>query len=601
MKTNSLPQYHLVHRIQQQIAQRPDALAFREWSPEQEQQLDWHQVGERIRRIACGLLGLGIDVQERVAIFSDNAITWSLADLALLHLRAITVPLYATSAAAQATFILNDADIRTVFVGGQAQFDLLMSLRDSCPQLRAIILLDEQIRRRGCDIAVSLQEFEAQAELSVWEPVLRQRVADRDLSDLFTLIYTSGTTGEPKGVMLDYANMATLLKLHDERLQTSEQDVSLCFLPLSHVFERAWSFFIMHRGAQNVYLRDTNQVREAMAAVSPTVMCAVPRFYEKVFSAIHEKVAQAPWHRRTLFHWGIAQGNKRCLRRQDGKRAGVWNALTYRLADRLVLSRLRQLLGGKVRFLPAAGARLDDNIIAFFQAMGVRIVYGYGLTETCATVSCWEDDHYRLGSVGTPLPGIDVRIGEQNEIQVRGATVMRGYYRRPQETEAAFTPDGWFKTGDVGEMDANGNLFITERLKDLMKTSGGKYIAPQHLEGALGQDRFIEQVAVIADARKYVSALIVPCFEALEEYARSINLGYQDRLDLLRHSHILSLFEQRLRDVQKEFARFEQVKKFTLLPAPFSQEEGELTPTLKLRRKVIHQRYQLEIEAMYTD
>ncbi|UPT54716.1 AMP-dependent synthetase/ligase [Dickeya zeae] len=601
MKTNLLPQYHLVHRIQQQIAQRPDALAFREWEPGQEQQLDWHQVGERIRRIACGLLGVGVDVQERVAIFSDNSINWSLADLALLHLRAITVPLYATSAAQQAAFILNEADIRTVFVGGQAQFDLLMSLRSTCPQLRTIILLDEQTRRRGCDIAVSLQEFEAQAELSVWESVLRQRVAERDLHDLFTLIYTSGTTGEPKGVMLDYANMATQLMLHDERLQISEQDVSLCFLPLSHVFERAWSFLIMHRGAQNVYLRDTNQVRAAMTAVSPTVMCAVPRFYEKVFSAIHEKVAQAPWHRRALFHWGIAQGTKRFLRQQAGKRAGVWNALTCQLADRLVLSRLRQLLGGKVRFLPAAGARLDDNIIAFFQAMGVRIVYGYGLTETCATVSCWEVNQYLLGSVGTPLPGIEVRIGEQNEIQVRGATVMRGYYQRPQDTEAAFTPDGWFKTGDVGDVDGNGNLFITERLKDLMKTSGGKYIAPQHLEGALGQDRFIEQVAVIADARKYVSALIVPCFEALEEYAHSINLRYQDRLELLRHSHIVSLFEQRLREVQKEFARFEQVKKFTLLPTPFSQEEGELTPTLKLRRKVIHQRYQLEIEAMYTE
>ncbi|ACZ78376.1 AMP-dependent synthetase and ligase [Dickeya parazeae Ech586] len=601
MKTNSLPQYHLVHRIQQQIAQRPDALAFREWEPGQEQQLDWHQVGERIRRIACGLLGVGVDVQERVAIFSDNSINWSLADLALLHVRAITVPFYATSAAQQAAFILNEADIRTVFVGGQAQFDLLMSLRSTCPQLRTIILLDEQTRRRGCDIAVSLQEFEAQAELSVWESVLCQRVAERDLHDLFTLIYTSGTTGEPKGVMLDYANMATQLMLHDERLQISEQDVSLCFLPLSHVFERAWSFLIMHRGAQNVYLRDTNQVRAAMTAVSPTVMCAVPRFYEKVFSAIHEKVAQAPWHRRALFHWGIAQGTKRFLRQQAGKRTGVWNALTCQLADRLVLSRLRQLLGGKVRFLPAAGARLDDNIIAFFQAMGVRIVYGYGLTETCATVSCWEANQYLLGSVGTPLPGIEVRIGEQNEIQVRGATVMRGYYQRPQDTEAAFTPDGWFKTGDVGDVDGNGNLFITERLKDLMKTSGGKYIAPQHLEGALGQDRFIEQVAVIADARKYVSALIVPCFDALEEYAHSINLRYQDRLELLRHNHIVSLFEQRLREVQKEFARFEQVKKFTLLPTPFSQEEGELTPTLKLRRKVIHQRYQLEIEAMYTE
>ncbi|SLM64623.1 MULTISPECIES: AMP-dependent synthetase/ligase [Dickeya] len=596
----SLSQYHLVQRIQQQITQRPNALAFREWEPDRECQLDWHQAGERIRRIACGLLGLGIDVQERVAIFADNAIAWSLADLALLHLRAVTVPLYATSAAAQTAFILNDADIRTVFVGGQAQFDLLMSLRDSCPQLRTIILMDEQIRRRGCDIAVSLQEFEEKAELSVWEPVLRQRVAERSLEDLFTLIYTSGTTGEPKGVMLDYANMATQLALHDERLDVGGQDVSLCFLPLSHVFERAWSFFIMHSDAVNVFLRDTNRVREAMAAVRPTVMCAVPRFYEKVFSAIHEKVAQAPWLRRGLFHWAMTQGKQRFLCRQAGKRAGLWQMLCYRLADRLVLSRLRHVLGGNVRFLPAAGAHLDSRVIAFFQSMGVRIVYGYGLTETCATVSCWQE-YGETGSVGTPLPGIEIRIGEQNEIQVRGATVMRGYYRRGQETAAAFTPDGWFKTGDAGEIDEHGNLFITERLKDLMKTSGGKYIAPQHLEGALGQDRFIEQVAVIADARKYVSALIVPCFDALEEYARSINLIYQDRMELLRHSHILSLFEQRLHTVQKEFARFEQVKKFTLLSAPFSLEQGELTPTLKLRRKVIHQRYQLEIEAMYTD
>ncbi len=601
MSKHPLSHYHLVQRIQHQVAVRADAPAFREWDPEREQHLVWRQVGERVNRIACGLLALGIEVQERVAIFSDNGINWSLVDLALLHLRAISVPLYATSSVGQAAFILNDADIRTVFVGGQAQFDTLMSLRETCPQLRHIILLDDNIRRRGCDIAVYLREFEAAADEAVWLPELQRRIDESDLNDLFTLIYTSGTTGEPKGVMLDYANMATQLKLHDERLDVSDQDVSLCFLPLSHVFERAWSFFIMHCGALNVYLSDTNQVRAAMEAVSPTLMCAVPRFYEKVYCGIHEKVAQAPWHRRLLFRWALERGRHLHVRRQADRRVGFWSRAAHSIADRLVLQRLRQLLGGRVRFLPAAGARLDGNIIAFFQSIGVRIVYGYGLTETCATVSCWEHEATSLMSVGMPLPGIEVRIGEENEIQVRGATVMRGYFHRPEETAAAFTPDGWFKTGDAGELDERGNLFITERIKDLMKTSGGKYIAPQCLEGTLGQDRYIEQVAVIADARKYVSALIVPCFEALEEYARSINLRYQDRLDLLRHNHILELFEQRLQEMQKEFARFEQVKKFTLLPAPFSMEDGELTPTLKLRRKVIHQRYQPEIDAMYAE
>ncbi|WP_260655043.1 AMP-dependent synthetase/ligase, partial [Yersinia intermedia] len=248
-----------------------------------------------------------------------------------------------------------------------------------------------------------------------------------------------------------------------------------------------------------------------------------------------------------------------------------------------------------------AGARLDDNIILFFQAIGINIKYGYGMTETCATVSCWEDQDFRFGSIGKPLPGIDVRLGAENEIQVRGPIVMRGYFNKPQETAESFTEDGWLKTGDAGALDAQGNLFITERLKDLMKTSGGKYIAPQMIEGTLGQDRFIEQVAIIADTRKFVSALIVPCFESLEEYARSINLKYHDRLELLRHSHIVGLFEQRLKDMQKELALFEQVKRFTLLPQAFTMETGELTPTMKLRRKIILQRYQNEIDSMYRD
>jgi long-chain acyl-CoA synthetase len=598
---NNLLQYHLTHRIQHQISHRADRTAFRQWSPDGETQLTWGQADVHINRIASALLALGSEVQERIAIFANNCMAWSLADLAILQLRAVSVPLYATNTPAQAAFIINDADIRILFVGEQAQLDAAIALRGVCPQLNHIIVFDDAADLRGCDIARHLSAFERGADVEAFEPQRRERIADCDLRDLFTLIYTSGTTGEPKGVMLDYRNLAAQLYLHDERLTVNEEDVSLSFLPISHVFERIWSFFIMHSGAQNVYLPNTDWVREAMTAVRPTLMCAVPRFYEKIFSAVHEKVARAPWLRRALFHWAIVCGERKFLQERAGKPLGKLFNLSHRWADKLVLSKLRGILGGKVRFLPAAGAKLDDNVILFFQAMGVNIKYGYGMTETCATVSCWEEGNFRFGSIGKPLPGVEVRIGEENEIQVRGPVVMRGYFNKPLETTASFTGDGWLKTGDAGAIDEAGNLFITERLKDLMKTSGGKYIAPQMLEGTLAQDRFIEQVAIIADARKFVSALIVPSFESLEEYAKSINLKYQDRLELLRNSHIIEMFESRLRDMQKELARFEQVKKFTLLPAAFSMELGELTPTLKLRRKVILQRYQHEIDSMYQD
>ncbi|CAI1123239.1 AMP-dependent synthetase/ligase [Serratia quinivorans] len=598
---NNLLQYHLTHRIQHQISQRADCTAFRQWSPSGESQLTWRQVDTHINRIASALLALGTDVQERIAIFANNCMAWSLADLAVLRLRGVSVPLYATNTPAQAAFIINDADIRILFVGEQAQLDAAIALRGVCPQLLHIIVFDDAADLRGCEIAQHLSTFERESDLAAFESQLQQRIADCCLQDLFTLIYTSGTTGEPKGVMLDYRNLAAQLYLHDERLTVNEEDVSLSFLPMSHVFERAWSFFIMHSGAQNVFLPNTDWVREAMTAVRPTLMCAVPRFYEKIFSAVHEKVARAPWLRRALFHWAIVCGERKFLQERAGKPLGKLFDLSHRWADKLVLSKLRGILGGRVRFLPAAGAKLDDNVILFFQAMGINIKYGYGMTETCATVSCWEEGNFRFGSIGKPLPGVEVRIGEENEIQVRGPVVMRGYFNKPLETAASFTADGWLKTGDAGAIDEGGNLFITERLKDLMKTSGGKYIAPQMLEGTLAQDRFIEQVAIIADARKFVSALIVPSFESLEEYAKSINLKYQDRLELLRHSHILEMFESRLREMQKELARFEQVKKFTLLPAAFSMELGELTPTLKLRRKVILQRYQSEIDSMYQD
>lgn len=597
---NELNKYHLVERIQQQIKTIPQRVALREWSAQGETSFTWQQVGRRVEKLALALCALGVDVQDRVAIFAHNSVSWTLVDLAILHLRAITVPVYSTNTAGQTAFVLNDADVRILFVDGQSQYNAALALRGVCPQLEHIIVMSDNIDMQGCEIASTLDNFAASAQES-YLPQLAERIAQADMSDLFTLIYTSGTTGEPKGVMLNYTNMGAQLRLHDKRLTVTADDVSLCFLPLSHVFERAWSFYVMHSGAQNVYLGDTNQVREAMQSVKPTVMCAVPRFYEKIFSAIHEKVAQAKWHKRAMFKWAIWVGEKCFLTERAGRKPNSALAAMHKLADKLVLSKLRGILGGRVRFLPAAGAKLDDNVILFFQALGANIKYGYGMTETCATVSCWEENDFRFGSIGKPLPDVEVRIGHENEIQVRGPIVMCGYFNKPLETAATFTEDGWLKTGDAGALDENGNLFITERLKDLMKTSNGKYIAPQMVEGTLAQDRFIEQVAVIADARKFVSALIVPCFESLEEYAKSINLKYHDRLDLLRHSHIVEMFDLRLREMQKGLAKFEQVKRFTLLPEAFSMEQGELTPTLKLRRKIINSRYQLEIESMYLE
>lgn len=591
--------YHLVTRFRKQLSSRPDNIAFREWSENSETTLTWREAGKSVDHISQLLLQLGITAQEPVAICGNNGMSWTLADMAILQLRAITVPIYATNTAAQSAYVMNDAHIRTLFILGQEQFDAALRLRESCPQLQHILVLDADVDLRGA--AIARYVYAPQEPVNSLDEVLQTRISESCLEDLFTLIYTSGTTGEPKGVMLDYHSMATQLQQHEQRLALSDSDVSLCFLPLAHVFERAWSFFVMHCGAQNVYLRDTDLVRDALQAVKPTVMCAVPRFYEKVFSAINQKVAHSGYIKKKLFHWAMACGREKFLAQRQGLVPAWWQTRKLALADKLVLAKLRGLLGGNLRFLPAAGASLDDNVILFFESIGLKIKYGYGLTETCATVTCWEEQNFLFGSVGTALPLVEVRIGDENEIQVRGPTLFRGYFNKPEETAASFTTDGWFKTGDAGKRDEHGNLFVTERLKDLMKTSGGKYIAPQRIEGTLIQDRYIEQAAVIADAKHFVSALIVPDFNVLIEYAQAHHIDYLNRESLLRNEQILSLFTYRVREIQHELASYEQVKKFALLTTPFTMEAGELTPTLKLRRKIILQHYKKEVDTFYRE
>lgn len=584
--------FHFVNRLRFQAKNFSNRTALRFQEQGKWCNMEWSIFQQEIDNISLALIAQGIEIQDKIGIFAHNMPRWSIADFGAMQARVVTVPIYATNTPSQVEYIINDADIRILFVGEQAQMDCAIQIANNCTQLIKIVAMKSSINLHNHPLACHWENF-IQVDKNM--VVLEARLASKRLDDLFTLIYTSGTTGNPKGVMLDYANLAHQLQSHDQALNISEQDISLSFLPLSHIFERAWVAYIFHRGATNCYLEDTNQIRQALVETKPTVMCAVPRFYEKIYAAVLDKVEKAPFIRRTLFHWAIQAGEKH----YQSAKPSRWLKWQHKWADKLVLSKLRTLLGGQVRMMPCGGAKLEPTIGKFFHSLGVNVKLGYGMTETTATVSCWEDHSFNPNSIGKLMPNTEVKIGENNEILVRGGMVMRGYYKKPEETANAFTADGFLKTGDAGEIDEHGNLHITDRIKELMKTSNGKYIAPQYIEGKIGKDKFIEQIAIIADAKKYVSALIVPCFDSLEEYAKQLNIKYQDRLELIKHAEIIQMFEKRLHEIQKELASFEQVKKFTLLPQAFTQAMEEITPTLKLRRKVIMQRYREQIEKMY--
>ncbi|MEL3927998.1 long-chain fatty acid--CoA ligase [Aeromonas enteropelogenes] len=593
-----MPKLHLVRLMRERIAQLGNKAALRVQQDGQWRAIGWRTLGQAMDYCAQALIRAGHQPTEMVGIYARNMPEWTQADLGILAARGVSVPIYPTSTLDQLRYIVRDANIGLLFVGEQPQFDQALTLLQA-GEIRQIVALDGTVDLRGCPQASHFQTFLVSGNHQASEQALRERESQYRMDDLLTLIYTSGTTGEPKGVMLDFANIAACFEMHNSRLDLNEQDVSLCMLPLSHVFERAWTYYVLYCGAENVYIRDPQKVMDVIGEVKPTVMCAVPRLYEKAYAMIQARVAQAPRLRRALFGWATRVGKQMVATRQQGKSASPWLYAQLALAERLVFRKLRARFGGRTRFLPVAGARLADDVNLFFQAMGLNLKYGYGMTETTATVCCYEDSQFKLGSIGTALNGIEVKLGENNELLVRSPTVMRGYYNKPEATAEVMTEDGFLRTGDAGELDGEGNIYFTERLKELMKTSNGKYVAPQLVEGTLGKDRFIEQIAIVADARHFVSALIVPCFESLEEYARSINLQYQCKTELLRHSKVVTFFEERIHELQKELAKFEQVKKFTLLPSAFSMELGELTPTMKLRRKIIEAKYQDEIEAMY--
>ncbi|GLP97788.1 AMP-dependent synthetase/ligase [Paraferrimonas sedimenticola] len=588
---------HILIQLRHAIANRGEQTALRCRLEGQWQDMTWQAFDQQIQAISRGLLALKVAHQDKVGIMAGNSGRWISADIGIMSIGAVTVPIYPGSSDDQVAHIVKDAEIDCLIVAGEQEFAQGHALLES-GQIRHLIRLDQDTVTSNDQSELGFAQLLKLGSSDAAQALAKARLNALKGDDLFTLIYTSGTTGEPKGVMLDYDNMHASFTIHDDFISVDENDESLAFLPLSHVFERAWSLYCLRRGATVAFLNDPRLVVQALSEIKPTLLASVPRLFEKIHAGVFHKLESASATKRRLFGWATRVADKALEYQLQSKSLPAGLALQHKLADKLVLSKLRGLLGGRIRFMPCGGAKLDATVVRFFHSLGLNVICGYGMTETSATVAAFAQPLKDFGSCGKPLPGLEIRLGADNEIQVKGATVMRGYYNRPEATDESFDGE-WLKTGDAGEINEAGELVIVERIKELMKTSNGKYVAPQRVEGAISQDHFIEQVAIIADGHHFVSALVVPSFEALEEYAKAQQIRFESLAQLLDHDRIKALLAERIAECQQHLAPYERVKQYRLLAREFSAELGELTPTMKLKRRVINQNYREQIAAMY--
>ena len=565
------------------------------WAP-----ITWAEFWKTIEDTSKALLANGVKPGDKVAIMSRNMPEWTISDYALQLIRAVSVPLFSSTSAAQAEYMLNETESVICLVGEQEQYDVANTLLEKVPTLRKVVAFDSLVKLDDKASSEHFSDFLKSGSDSNYAEQLKAVSAGAQDSDLCSILYTSGTSGEPKGVMLSVSNFRHCVTIHDLRINISDKDVSLCFLPLSHIFERGWTFIALSNGITSYYLRNPKEVVDAVQVVKPTVMCSVPRFFEKTFEGVNAKIARSSATKQAMFKWAINKGGKRFYYLSNKKPIPIGLRITYAIADKLVLSKGRAVLGGNFRFMVCGGAALSLDIIQFFEQVGIHIKIGYGLTETVASVTCFLDDDNNLSSVGKVMPTLDVKIGDNNEIMVKGGTVFQGYYKKPELTAEVFK-DGYFCTGDAGRVDEKGYLFLTDRIKDIIKTSSGKYIAPQKIESLLSGDKYIEQITIIGSERKYVTALVVPAAVAFDEMMKEMGLEKIKKEYQVKEKAVVEFYQQRINELQKDLSPYEQVKKIVLLPAEFTIQTGELTPSLKIKRRVVAEQFKTEIEDMYKE
>lgn len=546
--------------------------------------LNWKDFRRMVFKTANALKGIGIKENDKVAIYSDNSAEWMVFDLAILSIGAITVPIYSTNNLEQAEYIINDAEAKAILVGNQEQYDAIYSLMPHA-SLQKIIVSKKKVWIKP-EYSEFLEDFIKTADE-------HSEIVPKNEEDLATLIYTSGTTGIPKGVMITHGNFQKCFDAHFDffKFKNFKNEHSLAFLPLTHVFERSWSLLCLYGGAKVSFLENTKLIASALTEVKPTMMCAVPRFYQKIYAGVNEMVANGSNAKKNIFNWAMNIGSQVAERKRKGQSIPLLLNIKNNIANRLVFQKIKNKMGGKLWFMPCGGASLSPEVTQFFDTMGIHITVGYGLTETTATLTAFPFQNYLHGSAGITLGDTQIKIGENNEILAKGSGIMKGYYNKPEETAATFTEDGWFKTGDAGYLDENGNLFITDRIKDLMKTSNGKYITPQPIENLLSNNQYIQQAMVVAEGRPFVTALIIPNFEALQEQLKKMNITFTNWQDIISMECIKEFYHHKIEEIQQTLSGFEKVKKFTLMPAEFEIGTGEITPTLKVKRNVVLAKY----------
>lgn len=593
----------LIHEQAKKYGDRP-VLTYQNFGEPEWKTVSWNEFSLRVKQVSNALLNLGLKPQDTIGVFSQNCLQYLYTDFGAYGDRVISIPFYATSSEQQIQYMIQDAQVRYLFVGEQEQYDKAHRVFPLCTSLERIIVFNKKVRISTHDPhALYFDDF-----LKLGEGLPRQTEVERlwqqaSPKDICNILYTSGTTGESKGVVLTYGMYSAALEANSKCVPVSEKDKVINFLPFTHVFERGWAYLCLSVGAQMIINTDPRRIQEAMKETHPTAMSAVPRFWEKVYVGVKERIDKSNAVQRKMFYHALNVGRKRNIEYvAKGKRVPLHLEVEYQLVNRTILSLVRKQLGIEHSSLfPTAGAYVSPEVEEFVHSIGLDMVVGYGLTESLATVSC---DHkgkaFTVGSVGRPIEGIEIKIGENNEVLLKGPTITPGYFHRESVNAQAFDKDGFFHTGDAGYLK-DGELFLTERIKDLFKTSNGKYIAPQMIEGMLLVDKFVEQAAIVADQRKFVSALIVPNYPLLEEWAAKHKIAFADREELCANAEVIEMMRERIETLQQQLAQYEQIKKFTLLAHHFSMENGELTNTLKLKRTVITKNYAAAIDAMYAE